>query len=252
MREEGGTYHQAIPPEWSQGRTAYGGLTASMCLAAAQNAFSGLPPLRSAQIGFVGPAAGKAVIACELLRQGKSTSFVAADLRAEAGLATRALLVFGAARESKIAHLDLSPPDLPPLDPSKLLPTGSSFPAFLSQFDIHIARGGVPFSGRGEHRSFWWVRHRDEEARAGILPLIALADIQPPAIAPVIEGPAPVSSVTWQVDLLSDDPQTEDGWYLVETSAEWAGGGWSSQKMTVWDRSLRPVASHRQSVVVFT
>jgi acyl-CoA thioesterase len=248
---EDGAYRQAIPPEWGQGRTAYGGITAALSGAAAAKAHPGLPPMRSAQVGFIGPAAGEAQVKTELLRQGRSTTFVATDLTAEAGLATRCLFVFGAGRDGALSHRDMPMPDLPPPDPAEVLPMGPPFPNFLSQFEVHIVRGGVPFTGRGDHRSFWWVRHRDENAREGLLPLLALADVTPPAISPKIDNIVPVSSVTWQVDFLTDDPSSADGWYLVETSAESAGDGWSAQRMAIWAKDGRPVAAHRQSVVVF-
>jgi len=45
-----------LPDSWLQGRTAYGGLTAALALAAAQQSGSeGLPPLRSAQVSFIAP-----------------------------------------------------------------------------------------------------------------------------------------------------------------------------------------------------
>jgi acyl-CoA thioesterase len=251
MSETDGIFRLPIPAEWAQGRTAYGGLTAAICARAATKAFADLPPLRSAQIGFIGPAAGEAQVRADILRRGRSTTFVGVDLDAEAGLAARALLVFGAGRDSVVTHSDMPMPEVAPPDPDKLLPTQPPVPAFLSQFDIHIARGGLPFMGKGEPRCFWWARHRDEAARAGLLPLLAIGDIPPPAISPIIKGPAPVSSVTWQVDMLTDDVATEDGWYLIESSAEWAGEGWSSQRMGIWNRAGRPLVAHRQSVAVF-
>ena len=51
--------HIDIPADWAQGRTAYGGLTAALCVEAAALVSSDLPPLRSAQFAFIGPAAGR-------------------------------------------------------------------------------------------------------------------------------------------------------------------------------------------------
>ena len=50
----GGTV--TLPAEgWMQGRTLYGGAGALVAYTAATRAFPDLPPLRSAQVGFVGP-----------------------------------------------------------------------------------------------------------------------------------------------------------------------------------------------------
>src|SRR5262245_43266589 len=68
----------ALPSDWLQGRTAYGGLSAALCLEATLRRFPDLPPLRSAQFAFVGPATGALRIAVTMLRRGKSTVFASA------------------------------------------------------------------------------------------------------------------------------------------------------------------------------
>ena len=57
------TFTLDAPPSWSQGRTLYGGMTAALAWAAAGRAFPDLPPLRSVQAAFVGPAAGRLAFA---------------------------------------------------------------------------------------------------------------------------------------------------------------------------------------------
>src|SRR6516225_10431901 len=70
----------ALPSDWLQGRTAYGGLSAALCLQATLRTFPDLPPLRSAQFSFIGPATGALRVTANMLRQGKSTAFTSADL----------------------------------------------------------------------------------------------------------------------------------------------------------------------------
>lgn len=48
-----------VPDQWRQGRTAYGGLTAGLAYAAVQVEFPDAPPLRSANINFIGPVTEK-------------------------------------------------------------------------------------------------------------------------------------------------------------------------------------------------
>ncbi len=50
--------------------------------------------------------------------------------------------------------------------------------------------------------------------------LMAVADCLPPAAMKLLGGPAPVSSMTWQLNLLADAPVTQDGWWLAAS-----GGG---------------------------
>ena len=63
-----------IAPEWLQGRTAYGGLSAAIALASAKAGYADLPPLRSAQIAFVGPLSGDVTATPALLRRGKNSA----------------------------------------------------------------------------------------------------------------------------------------------------------------------------------
>jgi acyl-CoA thioesterase len=104
IARDGDGFVTRVSDDWTQGRTAYGGLSGALCVEGAQRALADLPPLRSAQFAFVGPATGQLRIRPTLLRRGKSTAFVGVDLEGEAGLATRALLCFGAARASRLTH----------------------------------------------------------------------------------------------------------------------------------------------------
>jgi acyl-CoA thioesterase len=117
-----------VPDDWRQGRTTYGGLSAALCLEAALSAVPDAPPLRSGQFAFVGPAAGELSIRTEVLRRGKSTLFMGVDLVGEQGLATRAILTFGAARQSRLAHLDLPAPATVAPDAARLLPAKAEAP----------------------------------------------------------------------------------------------------------------------------
>lgn len=89
LKKEGGSFAISLPADWLQGRTAYGGLSASLCLEATLRTFPELPPLRAAQFCFVGPATGVLRATASRLRQGKSTAFISADIEGEGGLAAR-------------------------------------------------------------------------------------------------------------------------------------------------------------------
>ena len=68
---DGPAYQSVIGDAWLQGRTAYGGASAAIALTAIKAAFPDLPPLRSAQIAFVGPLAGEVTATPVLLRRGE-------------------------------------------------------------------------------------------------------------------------------------------------------------------------------------
>ena len=81
-----------VGEDWRQGRTLFGGLSGALCLEAAKREFTDLPPLRSAQFALIGPSAGKIMVRVSMLRRGKSTAFVGADLFGEDGLGASDLL----------------------------------------------------------------------------------------------------------------------------------------------------------------
>lgn len=73
MTADGDTSSVTVTEDWLQGRTIHGGLSAAFCLTSVGQQFGDLPPLRSAQFGFVGPAEGTVMIRPTVLRRGKST-----------------------------------------------------------------------------------------------------------------------------------------------------------------------------------
>lgn len=246
-----GDFRGRVAGNWLQGRTFYGGLTAALCLEGALRAFPDLPPLRSAQVSFIGPAEGEVSVKAEILRQGKSVTFVGADLSGEGGLAARAVFAFGLARESMFSRHFTPMPDVPGPDQSGFFfPPGNDGPVFARNFDVRLARGGVPMTSSAEHDHFLWVRHRDAGATS-IAALLALADMPPPAMMPMFPAPARISSMTWGLNFFTDHPQTEDGWWLLESRAENAAEGYSSQDMFVWSGKGEPVIAGRQSVAIF-
>ena len=74
---------------------------------------------------------------------------------------------------------------------------------------------------------------------------------RPPAAMVLFAQPAPISTMTWTLDLLSDTPATKDGWWLVSSKTETAHQGYSTQSMTVWNADGAPVIVARQNVAIF-
>jgi len=235
-----GTLNAEIGEHWLQGRTAYGGLSAAIALAAAKAAATDLPPLRSAQIAFIGPLAGKVSATPQLLRRGKNSAFVAVDVAGEGGIGLRALFLFLAPRESAIAHDNLPMPDVPMGDAPMPM---DRLPGFLCNFHV------MPWQrGRGSLHAWRQLRERD-----GLDPeveLVAIADALPPAAMSLIDGWGPISTTTWQLNVIDAAPSA-DGWFLLESVADQAADGASSQYMAIWARDGRAVATASQSVALF-
>jgi acyl-CoA thioesterase len=251
IAEDGGTFRVTISDDWLQGRTAYGGLPAALCAQTARRAVPELPPLRSAQFTLIGPASGPLTMSAQVLRRGKSAVFVAVDLTGEAGLATRALFSFGVARASKLDYVDVPMPKVAAPDDCESFFGDRPTISFQQHFESRMAGGARPMSPGSEPEYLIWFRHRDEAAREGLVPLIALADAPPPAAMVLFAQFAPISTMTWSMDFLSDAPATTDGWWLVQSRAEAARNGYSPQEMTVWNASGEAVITARQNVAIF-
>jgi acyl-CoA thioesterase len=238
-----------VTDDWRQGRTTYGGLSAALCLEAALKAVPDAPPLRSGQFAFIGPAAGELEIRTEVLRRGKSTLFMGVDLIGEQGLATRAILTFGTARESRLSHLDLPCPAVPAPDGApEFFPKGGG-PTFTRQFEFKLA-GGTPIGTAGAPDFLVWIRHRDPAARS-LAALVALADALPPPAVTLFPEFAPISTMTWALDVLARPPADDDGWRLMKSRADTVLEGYSAQDMAVWDGAGTPLIVARQNVAVF-
>ncbi len=244
-----------IPEAWKQGRTAYGGMSTALSLSAARAALADDRPLCSALIGFVGPAAGAVDITAEPLRSGKTASSVRTRLTGEAGIGTEAIFTFATPRPSALALTPAGLPEgvtAPPAGSDGMdFPNGA--PQFTANFQLYPAAGGTPpFSGDAAFPPLrLWTRHKDPASRSGIEALLCLADALPPAVTTAMGDFEPLSSMTWMVDMLDDDLSTSDGWYLLESAADHARDGYSSQAMTIWSSDGRCLIKGRQMVTVF-
>lgn len=242
---EGGM-RMTIPSNWLQGRTAYGGLSSALALHVAKASDVDLPPLRSALIAFVGPLAGEVTVTAERLRRGRNAAFIEATIRSEAGIGYRATFVFMADVPSRIDH-DVTEPcdDRPPPEGTKLYVGPPEF--FTSNFEFYDRK-------EAGATAEWlrWARLIDGDTLDPEIALIAIADALPPAALRLNGGaPAPVSSLTWQMNVLRPRPVSTGGWWRLYTHTDRAKGGYSSQRMTIWDADGTPVVDAMQGVAVF-
>lgn len=234
-----------IPADWLQGRTAYGGLSAAMALDGVLREMPDLPPLRSAQVAFVGPLSGDVEVVTRLLRRGRNAAFVQADVAGADGLGLRCTFVFMRALDSAIEHEATAPPPFPPPLAADVLRGHPAMPAFARQFEmVDCAVEGI-----GWRR---WIRlAQRDSALPPAVELLAIGDALPPAAMRLATRPVPLSSLTWMVNLLDPVATTHDGWWLVESTTDHARDGATSQAMAIRDHDGRKVAEHMQAAAIF-
>lgn len=238
----------AIPEAWLQGRTAYGGLSTALALHAAKRHEPDLPPLRSAQVSFIGPLAGTVMVRANTLRRGRNAAFVQADVESEAGLGLRATFVFMRDQESALDHAAGAPPDFARPGPDDRVYSGNaSGPSFLTNFEFLDQRD----EGGGSSEWLRWVRLKERDGLDPEVELAVIGDCLPPAAMKLMRRFVPLSSLTWLLNLLGPVPRNEDGWWLLRAQTDYARHGSSSQYMHIWSADRAPVAQQMQSVAIF-
>lgn len=246
----GDGFRVAIPPEWHQGRTAYGGLSTGLALTAAMRVGGGgLQPLRSAQLSMIAPLYGVVEVRAEVLRRGKNASWVSARISGEKGLGLIANFVFMGAVSSSLDLNDQPLPEglIPPGEAAALSPDRGAI--FLRHnFDVRFA---LPRRTDKRPEMCWWVRAREREGLDPMVELALIADATPPGVMPLLSPTAPLSTMQWQINLLSPAPVTQDGWWLLRAVGDFAQDGCSSQHEAIWNSAGEPVLSGMQSLAIF-
>lgn len=250
-RRQAGRIDAHVPADWMQGRTTYGGLTAALCAEAGRALAEDLP-LRSLQIAFIGPVGGDIVASPSVLRRGKNSLFVNADIVGESGISARAILTYGARRESALDFAHLLMPQVPGPEACEPFFTGErQGPHFAQHFDVRLAEGDRPVSASRETTIGLWLRHKGGEVPVSETALLALGDAPPPAAMSMFTAPGPISSMTWTCEFLKETVTTEEGWFYARHTADSARNGYSSQSMAMWSRTGTPVMIGRQTIAIF-
>lgn len=244
-------FRVAVPEEWHQGRTVYGGLSAALALEAARRAAGdGLPPLRSAVVSFVGPLSGTVEVRGRLLRRGKNATWTSAEVTREGECGLQASFVFMGPVKSILNLNDRPVPvGLVPLGEAIVRGIHPLMPVFLHNF--FEFRYALPRAPEKQPEACAWVRLLDRAGLDPISEIILVADALPPAAMPLLNLGTPVSSMTWQVNLLTAAPATTDGWWLLRSRGDYSEDGCSSQSMDIWNTDGVPIASGMQSIALF-
>lgn len=241
------THRIAIPPSWHQGRTAYGGLSSVLAYQAAKLAETDLPPLQSAQIAFVGPLAGEVDVTATVLRRGKNTAFVKSEISGADGVGLSCTFIFMNRRHSHLDYEALARPEFSPIPSADVARSGP--PEFFTghmQYPEKRLELGLATS-----RLASWHRFIEHEGLDHFAELICIGDALPPSAMGLMTEKGMVSSMNWQINMLTDAPATKDGWWYLESETHHAANGASSQYMTAWNSEGKPMLTGMQSVAIF-
>lgn len=239
-----------VPDDWLQGRTLFGGLQAVIGLAAMRTV-APPHPLRSMQVTFLAPVPGGPVRAvARVLRSGKNTAHV--EARIVEGDSTLCLMVgvFGAARDSAVALRPVQEP-VPGGTAIELPWIPGVVPNFTQHFRARWMAGAPPTTGVQHPRSVVELAMRDEGPTSEHH-VVAMADFIPPIALSYLKAMAPAASLTWMLELLTEEVASLplEGW-RVDAEMTAAAGGYTHQSLLLWGPGGVPVALGRQTMVVF-
>lgn len=258
-------YRALLTHEWDAPVFPSGGVVAALAVRAMEIELDEpRQRLRSFSTMFVSTVdAGEIELAVERLRIGKRMSQLRADARnpgrTEPGHVTTA--AFGESREGFEFAYAGAPEAGPPDDYPGFAEPPPGVPAWRSRFfeniDVRRVRMHASFEtawegGRAE--TIRWMRYRVAprlaDGRIDPLSLIALADTMPPAVGqhhgpgfPFYHAP----SVDLSMKFFAD---TEEEWALVRVISHWAGDGYASADVTLWDAARRLLAHGTQLMLI--
>jgi acyl-CoA thioesterase len=260
-----GRYRAALSADWNAPLFPSGGVVSGVALRAMQAALDAPHQrLRAFSTIFVSTVeSGPLEIAVETLRAGRRMS----QLRADAGNPGRegpghlTTAAFGESREgfefSHTAAPEVGPPeDYPgPADPPPGVPVFRA--PFFENVDVRRVRLFHSFEtgwegGRAEALRWirWRVPARLPDGRIDPLSWVALADTMPPAIGQYL-GPAFPFFHAPSVDLVMRFfADSDEEWLLTRIVGHWAGDGYASTEMTLWDLRRRLVAHATQLMLI--
>jgi len=251
-----------VPPDWTQGRTAFGGLPAAACVRAMQELVASDPVastqprlVRSVTVHFIAPiSVGPARVPARLLRTGRHMTQAAAEVWSGDRLALMANASFGTSRPSELGLPSLTAPKLAP--PDALLAMHympGEMPAFTQHFDYRWATSNFPFSGSDLPVIEGWCRpHHDVAIDPAVL--LMLVDAWPAPVLSMATDRTRASSVTWMVNFIGDalsEPIPEGSWVKVVQRTTASAGGYADGIADVWTADGRLLARSRQLVTVY-
>jgi acyl-CoA thioesterase len=105
--------------------------------------------------------------------------------------------------------------------------------------------------GQSTDRLASWHRFTKYEGLDPVAELLCIGDALPPSAMGLMTQKGMVSSMNWQVNMLTDQPATRDGWWYLESQTHHAANGASSQYMTAWNAEGKAVMTGMQSVAIF-
>lgn len=238
----------ALDRRWWSFAGPHGGLLAALALRrAGALAGAGRTPRALTAQYLTALDEGEVAVTAELVREGGSSSTVAAALRGPDGsAAVTAVLTSGRARSAGASYGVVAPPsagrwqDHEPFElPVEVVP-------FAANVELRRV-AGTPMSGGPVAELVAWVRLRGDDP-LDTAALTVLADVMPPALYAATTVLVPVPTVELSVSYASGlDEAPLRGWVLTRIATRSAADGWCVDDSEVWAPDGRLLVQSRQT-----
>ncbi|WP_206483958.1 thioesterase family protein [Thalassotalea sp. G2M2-11] len=241
--------------QWTQGRTVFGGLSACLLLAAAEEKVSKDKDLHSLYTSFIGPLLANEPFEIEvsILREGKNVVQVLSKAMQNGQVAVLQQSCFGSKRASDIV-IDHIPSH------TMIKPEGARFlqdnlegaPNFIQNFDLYLSDGGGPFSGSSESHTHGWMRFKEAPQVITNAHIVCLIDTWPPTFAQQLKSPAPLSTMNWYLEFINPGVKCNPtDWLAYQCDASYAKGGYGYSDAYIWSNTGEVIAKSHQTITVF-
>lgn len=245
--------HQAVPEEWSQGRTTYGGALAALAMQASRAL---VPAERFARIFFVQflgpiPPGERFDIETQILSSGKSICVVQVMLSIKGQPRFVQLTTYAAPRLSVAKLIPASVPAWPAPESLPELPFLPGItPNFTQAFSYRWAEGPLPFSGNAEACFGGYFCFKADPGMKETA-LAAMLDAWPPAALTLLPAPAPASSVSWSAHFLEIPSVNAQEWWGYQARTVAAGNGMATTQAHLYHPNGQLIAYSEQLVGVY-
>ncbi|MFC6440932.1 acyl-CoA thioesterase II [Bowmanella sp. JS7-9] len=244
-----------LPKDWTQGRTAFGGISAAMVYQAMREQVEPTRFLRSLTINFVGPLEPEVPfsIETELLREGKNAIQMTARAMQNGKVAVLGVALFAGERQSKISVPAIYSHNMALPKKAKFIPQIPKVtPKFLKHMDLAVEEGQMPFTGSKHAHLHGWMRFTKAPAQISDAHIIALADAWPPAPLQMLRWPAPASSMSWNLEFVHPHrPIAPESWLAYQVQTVQAADGYAHTEAQLWDPDGELIALSRQVAGIF-
>ncbi|CCQ10950.1 TesB-like acyl-CoA thioesterase 1 [Pseudoalteromonas luteoviolacea B = ATCC 29581] len=223
--------------DWCQGRTAFGGISAAMLIAAMNEKVAPNRRLLSLSTNFVGPLLPDVAfsIIVEVLREGKNASQVLAKIVQNDDVAVVCQAAYAQKRDSRIEVKVDKKCGLAPVKPERILPyQAGAMPAFFQHVALNPQQGALPFSNATSSHLGGWMRFKETPTqKMNEMHVAALTDAWPPTLLQKFSKPAPASSMSWYIEFIDEIALDSDQWLGFEAITHHSAHGYGLEDANI-------------------